>query len=200
LQARIYSSFFGKGRTNYRFLDFFDIDGNKYSKDNISQAMQDAILCLEMPLFAWLHWYAYPWTDFNDKRLSSRISFLFAVRDACGFKDIISDTKITFSGIFSETKIDSRNDEDLPLLNETSPNNEFSESIQFELDGTEEEDYNISRKFVFGDYHYPVIHDEWMHPPIVQQLIDRNAAEFYRAIAPATSSKTLLRWDDDNLE
>ncbi|KAI8899584.1 organic solute transporter Ostalpha-domain-containing protein [Globomyces pollinis-pini] len=163
--------------------------GTEYSTHNISQAYQDALLCLEMPFFAWLHWYAFPWTDYDTSRLSSRLQVYYAFRDCMGMHDIVVDTRETFSNVLP--KFNSSNnygvylddDEVLPFnrpqssryLNSTIP-------LEFELDSTEEIDYENARGLTFGDGHYPVIHEHHQHPPEVQDRIRKNATEFYERV------------------
>lgn len=70
-----------------------------YTQDNLAAAIQDALICLEMPIFAIAHWYAFSWHDYADNRLSAaRLPVWYAVRDAFGPRDLIEDTKETFSG------------------------------------------------------------------------------------------------------
>lgn len=74
-----------------------DVQG--YTRDNLAAAIQDALICVEMPIFAVAHWYAFSWHDFADNNiLSARMPLQFALRDAFGIKDLIEDTKMTFSG------------------------------------------------------------------------------------------------------
>lgn len=70
-----------------------------YSADNLAAAIQDALICFEMPLFAVAHWYAFSWHDYADVTISSaRMPVKYALRDAFGPVDLIQDTKQTFSG------------------------------------------------------------------------------------------------------
>ncbi|KAK1985808.1 organic solute transporter Ostalpha-domain-containing protein [Colletotrichum cereale] len=70
-----------------------------YSPDNLAAAIQDALICVEMPAFAIAHWYAFSWHDFADNRISSaRMPVKFAMRDAFGIRDLIEDSKETFTG------------------------------------------------------------------------------------------------------
>ncbi|KAG8166934.1 hypothetical protein KVR01_002623 [Diaporthe batatas] len=70
-----------------------------YTQDNLAAAIQDALICIEMPIFAVSHWYAFSWHDYADNRLSAaRLPVWYAVRDAFGPRDLIEDTKETFSG------------------------------------------------------------------------------------------------------
>jgi len=70
-----------------------------YTPDNLAAAIQDFLICIEMPAFAIAHWYAFSWHDFADNRISSaRMPVWFAVRDAFGIRDLIEDSKETFKG------------------------------------------------------------------------------------------------------
>ena len=74
-----------------------DIPG--YSPDNLASAIQDALICFEMPLFALAHWYAFSWHDYADSTISAaRMPIRYALRDAFGPRDLIQDTKETLAG------------------------------------------------------------------------------------------------------
>ncbi|KAI1107765.1 DUF300-domain-containing protein [Jackrogersella minutella] len=74
-----------------------DVQG--YTSDNLAAAIQDALICCEMPAFAVAHWYAFSWHDYADNTVSSaRMPVKFAVRDAFGVLDLIEDSKQTFRG------------------------------------------------------------------------------------------------------
>ena len=73
--------------------------GNGYTADNLAAAIQDALICFEMPLFAISHWYAFSWKDYADRTISdARMPMRFALRDAFGPRDLIEDAKQTWSG------------------------------------------------------------------------------------------------------
>jgi hypothetical protein len=70
-----------------------------YTPDNLAAAIQDALICIEMPIFAVAHWYAFSWHDFADKTVqSARMPVGHAVRDSFGIRDLIEDSKETFRG------------------------------------------------------------------------------------------------------
>lgn len=70
-----------------------------YTPDNLAAAIQDALICIEMPIFAVAHWYAFSWHDFADNSiLSARMPLNHAFKDAFGVRDLIEDSKITFRG------------------------------------------------------------------------------------------------------
>jgi Organic solute transporter Ostalpha len=66
----------------------------------ISLAVQDMLICLEMPLFALGHAYAFSPRDYIDPFSSyqSRLPALYALRDAIGMYDVISDSLTTIRG------------------------------------------------------------------------------------------------------
>ncbi|KAL2264310.1 hypothetical protein VTK26DRAFT_7276 [Humicola hyalothermophila] len=70
-----------------------------YTPDNLAAAIQDFLICIEMPAFAMAHWYAFSWHDFADNRIASaRMPVWYAARDAFGIRDLIQDSKETFKG------------------------------------------------------------------------------------------------------
>ncbi|KAI1877234.1 uncharacterized protein JN550_001306 [Neoarthrinium moseri] len=74
-----------------------DVQG--YTSDNLAAAIQDALICCEMPIFAVAHWYAFSWHDFADNSISAaRMPVKHAARDAFGVVDLIEDSKETFRG------------------------------------------------------------------------------------------------------
>lgn len=74
-----------------------DVKG--YTRVNLAAAIQDALTCVEMPIFAIAHWYAFSWHDFADKNISSaRMPLGHAFRDAFGVRDLIQDSRDTFRG------------------------------------------------------------------------------------------------------
>ena len=83
-------------------LQFFGAipnDFQGYTPDNLAAAIQDALICCEMPIFAVAHWYAFSWHDYADVTISAaRMPVKYAVRDSFGLRDLIEDTKETFGG------------------------------------------------------------------------------------------------------
>lgn len=74
-------------------------DVPNYTPDNLAAAIQDALICFEMPLFSLAHWYAFSWHDYADDTISAaRLPVKYALRDAFGPLDLIQDTKDTFAG------------------------------------------------------------------------------------------------------
>lgn len=82
-----------------QFLGAIPSDVPGYTPDNLAAAIQDALICFEMPIFAISHWYAFSWHDYADVTISSaRMPIKFALRDAFGPRDLIEDTKETIRG------------------------------------------------------------------------------------------------------
>ncbi|KAI1818004.1 DUF300-domain-containing protein [Poronia punctata] len=74
-------------------------DVPEYTPDNLAAAIQDALICIEMPAFALAHWYAFSWHDYADNTVSAaRMPVKYAMRDAFGVVDLIEDSKETFRG------------------------------------------------------------------------------------------------------
>lgn len=70
-----------------------------YTPDNLAAAIQDSLICFEMPLFAIAHWYAFSWHDYADPTISAaRMPVKYALRDAFGVRDLVEDTKFTIRG------------------------------------------------------------------------------------------------------
>lgn len=81
------------------FLGAIPDDVEGYTSDNLAAAIQDALICVEMPIFAVAHWYAFSWHDFADNSiLSARMPLRHAFKDAFGVRDLIEDSKLTFRG------------------------------------------------------------------------------------------------------
>jgi hypothetical protein len=153
-----------------------------YTADNIALALQDLLICLEMPIFSVLHAYAFPWTDYDDARLSSRVPILYAIRDALGVKDIIRDTYLTFTQTANYgTTDDIWNDDDgesNQLLHQEC-------SLEFnDLDQDDELLFEASRQLEFGDFNYPVLQEDprFAHPPAVRDRIRTHAEAFNNRI------------------
>lgn len=74
-------------------------DVGHYTPDNLAAAIQDCLICFELPGFAIAHWYAFSWKDYADPTISAaRMPVKYALRDAFGPRDLIEDSKITFRG------------------------------------------------------------------------------------------------------
>lgn len=82
-----------------QWLGAIPTDVPNYTADNLAAAIQDALICCEMPLFALGHWYAFSWHDYADNTISAaRMPVKFALRDAFGVIDLMQDSKETFFG------------------------------------------------------------------------------------------------------
>ncbi|KAE8540818.1 hypothetical protein D1P53_003182 [Cryptococcus gattii VGV] len=68
--------------------------------EHMSLALVDSLICFEMPIFAIAHQYAFQASDYIDHDLvyAARLPFIYAFRDAFGFKDVWQDTIDTFKG------------------------------------------------------------------------------------------------------
>ncbi|KAI0794929.1 organic solute transporter Ostalpha-domain-containing protein [Abortiporus biennis] len=68
--------------------------------EHISLGLTDCLICLEMPLFAIAHQYAFSTVDFVDPHAMyvARMPVFYAFRDAFGLKDVVEDTKATLHG------------------------------------------------------------------------------------------------------
>ncbi|KAI0081589.1 DUF300-domain-containing protein [Panus rudis PR-1116 ss-1] len=68
--------------------------------EHISLGLTDTLICLEMPLFAIAHQYAFSTRDYVDRNAKyvARMPFYHAFRDAFGIKDVVEDMKSTLRG------------------------------------------------------------------------------------------------------
>ncbi|USW52925.1 Putative organic solute transporter subunit alpha/Transmembrane protein [Septoria linicola] len=110
--------------------------GESYTADNLAAAIQDALICFEMPFFALAQWWAFSWKDYADQTISdARMPIRYALRDAFGPRDLIEDFKETFSG----KKYDYRNFDanDNVMAHEESSSREarMREGMRYERDG-----------------------------------------------------------------
>ncbi|KAL2861091.1 OSTA/TMEM184 family protein [Aspergillus lucknowensis] len=70
-----------------------------YTPDNLAAAIQDSLICFEMPIFAIAHWHGFSWHDYADSTVSAaRLPVKYALRDAFGTRDLVEDTKMTLRG------------------------------------------------------------------------------------------------------
>ncbi|KAJ6513623.1 DUF300 domain-containing protein [Mycena vitilis] len=69
-------------------------------QDKIALALTDTLICLEMPLFAIAHAYAFAYTDFIDPHTTyaARMPLYYALRDAFGLRDVLADSRATLRG------------------------------------------------------------------------------------------------------
>jgi hypothetical protein len=111
-----------------------DVPG--YSADNLAAAIQDALICFEMPLFAVMHWYAFSWHDYADNTISAaRMPVKFALRDAFGPRDLLEDAKDTFGGKNYEYRYFDANDNVLAHEESSSRTARMAEGMRYERGG-----------------------------------------------------------------
>ena len=111
-----------------------DVQG--YTADNLAAAIQDALICIEMPLFAISHWYAFSWKDYADVTISAaRMPVKFAIRDAFGCRDLIEDTKETFAGKHYEYRVFDSGDNVLTHEESSSRAARMSQGMRYGRDG-----------------------------------------------------------------
>ena len=111
-----------------------DVQG--YTPDNLAAAIQDALICIEMPIFAVAHWYAFSWHDYADVTISAaRMPVWYAIRDAFGIRDLIEDTKETFSGNKYEYRLFDSGDNVLAHEGSSSRTARMMEGMRYERGG-----------------------------------------------------------------
>lgn len=107
-----------------------------YTPGNLAAAIQDALICCEMPLFAIAHWYAFSWHDYADVTISAaRMPVKYAMRDAFGPRDLIEDTKETFGGKQYEYRIFDTGDNVLAHEESDSRAARMMEGMRYERGG-----------------------------------------------------------------
>jgi len=107
-----------------------------YSADNLAAAIQDALICFEMPIFALAHWYAFSWHDYADKTISdARMPVSYALRDAFGPKDLIEDAKETFYGTHYKYRFFDANDNVLTHEDSRSREARMAEGMRYSRSG-----------------------------------------------------------------
>ncbi|KAH6663498.1 organic solute transporter Ostalpha-domain-containing protein [Halenospora varia] len=106
------------------------------TSDNLAAAIQDALICMEMPIFAVAHWYAFSWHDYADETISAaRMPVWYAVRDSFGVRDLIEDTKETFSGNQYEYRLFDSGDNTLAHEGSSSRVARMMEGMRYERGG-----------------------------------------------------------------
>ena len=147
-----------------------------YTADNLAAAIQDALICCEMPIFAISHWYAFSWKDYADQTISAaRMPGKYALRDAFGPRDLIEDTKETFGGHHYEYRVFDPGDNVIAHEESSSRNARMREGMRYERGGK-------------GKYWIPKPGEINSRTPL---LAESNAAK----MAPARES--IQRYDDD---
>ncbi|KAF2796973.1 DUF300-domain-containing protein [Melanomma pulvis-pyrius CBS 109.77] len=111
-----------------------DVPG--YTPDNLAAAIQDALICFEMPIFSLAHWYAFSWHDYADDTISAaRMPVKYALRDAFGPQDLIQDTKDTFGGKHYEYRYFDAHDNVLAHEDSSSRTARMREGMRYERGG-----------------------------------------------------------------
>ncbi|KAJ3261696.1 hypothetical protein HK103_004647 [Boothiomyces macroporosus] len=113
----------------------------------------------------------------------------YAIRDCLGIRDIILDTKKTFSfGPYGAIYLED-SDETLPFRTPNSPRryvlNDERTDIRVELDEEVEHQYALARELTYGDPKFPVfVHENpaFHHPPEIQNKMNKSAQEFYAKV------------------
>lgn len=107
-----------------------------YTPDNLAAAIQDALICIEMPLFAIAQWYAFSWKDYADVTISAaRMPVKYAIRDACGIVDLIQDAKETLGGGHYEYRNYDAGDNTLAHEESAQRNARLMEGMRYERNG-----------------------------------------------------------------
>jgi hypothetical protein len=68
--------------------------------EHVSTGWNNVFICLEMPMFAFAHMFAFSYKDYMDTQHTfvARMPFYYAFRDAFGIKDVVEDSKATLRG------------------------------------------------------------------------------------------------------
>ena len=142
--------------------------GGGYTADNLAAAIQDALICFEMPFFAVSHWYAFSWKDYADQTISdARMPIRFAMRDAFGPRDLIEDAKETWSGQKYEYRYFDAEDNVIAHEQSTSREARMREGMRYERGGR-------------GKYWIPDPGQDSSKQPLLSHLSDGRA----RAMSP----------------
>ena len=107
-----------------------------YTPDNLAAAIQDTLICFEMPIFAISHWYAFSWHDYADITISAaRLPVVYALRDAFGIRDLIEDTKMTLRGENYEYRLFDSGDNIIPHAESASRVKRVMDGMRYERGG-----------------------------------------------------------------
>ncbi|KIM43826.1 hypothetical protein M413DRAFT_389384 [Hebeloma cylindrosporum] len=68
--------------------------------EHVSAGLNNLLICMEMPFFAFAHMYAFSYKDFVDPKHTfvARMPIYYAFRDAFGLRDVVEDFKTTLRG------------------------------------------------------------------------------------------------------
>ena len=151
--------------------------GGGYTADNLAAAIQDALICFEMPFFAISHWYAFSWKDYADRTISdARMPIRFALRDAFGPRDLIEDAKETWSGNKYEYRHFDAEDNVMAHEQSSSRRARMREGMRYERGGR-------------GKYWIPSPGTENAKQPLLSQWADSHA----RTMSPGDGSRSQSR-------
>ncbi|KAJ5129779.1 Organic solute transporter Ost-alpha [Penicillium bovifimosum] len=107
-----------------------------YTPDNLAAAIQDSLICFEMPFFAMAHWYAFSWHDYADPTISAaRLPVKYALRDAFGGRDLFEDTKLTLRGENYEYRLFDSGDNIIPHIESESRVKRVMHGMRYERGG-----------------------------------------------------------------
>lgn len=107
-----------------------------YTPDNLAAAIQDSLICFEMPIFAVAHWYGFSWHDYADSTISSaRLPVKYALRDAFGARDLIEDTKMTLRGENYQYRLFDSGDNIIPHVESNSRVKRVMDGMRYERGG-----------------------------------------------------------------
>ncbi|OOF99472.1 hypothetical protein ASPCADRAFT_203243 [Aspergillus carbonarius ITEM 5010] len=107
-----------------------------YTPDNLAAAIQDSLICFEMPIFAITHWYAFSWHDYADSSISAaRLPVKYALRDSFGIRDLIEDTKMTIRGENYEYRLFDSGDHIIPHAESNSRVRRVMHGMRYERGG-----------------------------------------------------------------
>ena len=162
-----------------QFLGAIPSDVPGYTPDNLAAAIQDALICFEMPIFAISHWYAFSWHDYADVTISSaRMPVKYALRDAFGPRDLIEDTKETIRGKHYDYRTFDSGDNIIAHEESTSREARMMDGMRYKRGGE-------------GKYWVPKPHKPNSRTPLLAGASDRAAApevrghaHEYRAASP----------------
>lgn len=145
--------------------------GGGYTADNLAAAIQDALICFEMPFFALSHWYAFSWKDYADETISdARMPIRFALRDTFGPRDLIEDAKETWSGNKYEYRYFDAEDNVIAHEESSSRTARMQEGMRYERGGR-------------GKYWIPSPGTEGAKQPLLSRIQDNHA----RTMSPGGS-------------
>lgn len=107
-----------------------------YTPDNLAAAIQDSLICFEMPIFAVSHWYAFSWHDYADITISAaRLPVMYALRDSFGVRDLVEDTKMTLRGENYEYRLFDSGDNIIPHAESRSRVKRVMDGMRYERGG-----------------------------------------------------------------